>query len=134
MERVVAVTSISESVAYPFSVLRDVPVVNDDFDGKPIVIFWAPGTASALDRAKIADGRDVGSSGVFLRRVGNRDLTFESAGDHHFRDRETGTKWNILGRAVEGELEGTELQPIPHGNHFWFAWGAFRPDTRVFRK
>lgn len=22
---------------------------------------------------------------------------------------------------------------VPHGNHFWFAWVAFRPDTRIWR-
>ncbi|NIR43477.1 MAG: DUF3179 domain-containing protein, partial [Gemmatimonadetes bacterium] len=62
MERVVALTPEQEPPrAYPFSSLREARVVNDELDGAPIVVFWAPGTASALDAARIARGRDVGS-------------------------------------------------------------------------
>ncbi|NIR43478.1 MAG: DUF3179 domain-containing protein, partial [Gemmatimonadetes bacterium] len=25
----------------------------------------------------------------------------------------------------------TSLEPVPHGNHFWFAWAVFKPETRV---
>ena len=133
MERVVAISTGKIAVAYPFSVLASKRVVNDQFDGIPIAVFWAPGTASALDAGQIAEGRDVGSSGVFNRRVGSRVLTFEPAGDGTYRDRETGSTWNILGRSETGELAGTQLQPVPHGNHFWFAWGVFRPETRIVR-
>ncbi|MGH7526726.1 MAG: DUF3179 domain-containing (seleno)protein [Gemmatimonadales bacterium] len=37
----------------------------------------------------------------------------------------------MLGRAIAGPLRGTRLQPVPHGNHFWFAWVVFKPSTRV---
>lgn len=133
MERVVAISSGATPVAYPFSSLAVRRVVNDLVDGSPIVVLWAPGTASALDAAEIADSRDVGSSGVFSRLAASRTLTFEPAGDGEFRDRETGSTWNILGQAVAGALEGTALEPIAHGNHFWFAWAVFRPETKVVR-
>lgn len=44
--------------------LRDRVVAIDD-DGRPIVVWWQPGTGSALDTAQVADGRDVGAVGVF---------------------------------------------------------------------
>ena len=132
-ERIVALWSDRESRAYPFSSLSEKRVINDEFDGQSIVVLWTPGTASALDSREIAEGRDVGSSGVYSRHVGGRKLTFESAGDSHFRDRETGSTWNILGEAVDGELKGTHLDPVQHGNHFWFAWAVFRPDTKVIQ-
>ena len=49
-----------------------------------------------------------------------------------FRDRETGSTWNLAGEAVAGALKGERLTPIAHGNHFWFAWVAFRPDTELW--
>ncbi len=133
MERVVAVTVGGETAAYPFSALARARVTNDQLGGVPVVVWWAPGTASALDASRIADGRDVGSSAVFDRRVGSRVLSFESVGDGRFRDHQTGSTWDALGRAIDGDLLGTQLDAIPHGNHFWFAWAVFMPETRIVR-
>ena len=133
MERVAAVRLGERSVAYPFGELRERRVVNDTVGGTPLVVFWAPGTASALDEGTVAAGRDIGSSGVFRRVVDGRVLTFEAAGDRGFVDRETGSRWDLAGRAVDGPLQGARLSPIPHGDYFWFAWAAFRPETRIRR-
>ena len=133
MERVVALEIGDQALAYPFESLSKKRVVNQKIENREFVVFWAPGTASAVDSRTIAQGRDVGSSGVFDRRVGSRTLTFEPAGDGRFRDKETDSVWNILGHAVSGPLNGESLAPIPHGNHFWFAWAAFKPDVRVVR-
>jgi hypothetical protein len=131
MERVAAVTIGDRSVAYPFSDLGERRVVNDDLGGEAVVVFWTPGTASALDRSEIAEGRDVGSSGVFRATLGERRLTFEPRDDDRFSDRETGSTWDVTGQAVGGPLAGARLDPIPHGDYLWFAWAAFRPDTEV---
>lgn len=133
MERVVAIEHDGESRAYPFSVLAEKRVVNDQIRDVPIVVLWAPGTASALDDGQIALGRDVGSSNVFSRRVGSQLLEFEAFGDGAYRDRQTDSTWDILGRAVAGALQGTQLEAIPHGNHFWFAWAVFKPETKIVR-
>ncbi len=130
-ERVVALSARHQARAYPFSTLRDVRVINDTFDGRDIVVVWAPGTASALDAATIRDSRDVGASGVFDRHVGDRVLTFTRADDGLFMDEQTGSTWNVLGMAVDGPLEGLQLEPVQHGNHFWFAWAVFMPETEV---
>ena len=53
-------------------------------------------------------------------------------GDGRFRDVETGTVWNMSGQAVEGALEGARLTEVAHGNHFWFAWAAFVPNTDIW--
>jgi len=131
MERVVALAQGDSSVAYSMSVLEDRPAINDTFGGHPIVVLWAPGTASALDASAIADGREVGSTAVYARELGGRVLSFESAGPGRYRDVETGSTWNIFGRATGGPLAGQRLDPVPHGNHFWFAWAVFMPGTRV---
>jgi len=38
----------------------------------------------------------------------------------------------VTGRAVEGPLEGTQLERIEHGDYFAFAWFAFRPDATLY--
>lgn len=131
MERVVTVTLDGEDVAYPFSVLEEELVVNDTVGGRPVVVFFAPGTKSALDRATIADSRGIGASGVFVPEVSGRRLTFRADGDA-IVDEETGSTWNVLGKAVDGELEGEALEPVVHADHFWFSWAVFKPDTRIY--
>ena len=59
-----------------------------------------------------------------------RRLTFRIDGDG-LADLETGSRWNILGRAVSGELQGATLQAMKHSNEFWFAWAVFHPDTEL---
>jgi hypothetical protein len=131
MERVVAVSLGGEDVAYAFALFRERLAINDKVGDVPIAVFWKPGTASALDQRRISEGRDVGSTGVFDRRLRGQVLSFEPGRDGRFRDRVTGSEFDLLGRAMTGPLRGTRLQPIPHGNHFWFAWGVFKPSTRV---
>ncbi len=131
VERVATVELNGETVAYPFLRLEEIPVVNDDVGGTPIVVFHAPGTASALDGGLIANSRDVGATGVFDRRLGDRTLTFRPDSGA-FTDEETGSTWNVLGRAVDGPLKDETLTPMVHANHFWFAWAAFKPETRVW--
>lgn len=131
MERVVTVSVGSVSAAYPFSFLETNPVVNDELDGERFVVFWTPGTASALDSRDIAQGRDVGSGSVYSRIVDGLELEFAAVGDGRFQDDRTGSEWNSLGKAISGTMRGKRLTPIPHGNHFWFAWAVFAPETEI---
>jgi hypothetical protein len=132
MERVTTVSLNGEDVAYPFSVLEKVRIVHDTVGGESVVVFFAPGTVSALDRGSIADSRDVGATGVFSSLLDGRALTSRLDGDL-FVDEETGSTWNVLGQATDGPLKGQQLTPTVHGNHFWFAWGIFKPATRIYQ-
>jgi hypothetical protein len=132
MARVVTVSLGGEDVAYPFSVLEKTPVVNDAVGGRPVVIFYTRGVASALDRSSIADSRDVGTAAVFERTLAGRVLTFRLA-DGRFTDAQTGSTWTVLGTATAGPLAGQRLAPVVHGQHFWFSWAVFKPQTRIYR-
>jgi len=132
MARVLTIDLNGEAVAYPYEVLQEVHVVNDVVGGTPVVVFWAPGTASALDADLVAQGRDVGAAVAFSREMDGQTLTFRLDGDHVI-DEQTGSEWDVLGRAVSGELEGRELTPVVTINHFWFSWAAFRPETRIYQ-
>lgn len=131
-ERVITFERDGEAVAYPFTELEEARVVNDDVAGDPVVVFWHPGTASALDARTIANARDVGAATVYERTVDGRTLSFSWDGEA-FRDAETGSEWSLLGEAVSGELQGARLTPVVHDNTLWFAWAAFRPETRIYQ-
>jgi hypothetical protein len=130
MERVVAV-DVGDGWAAPFGTLSEVRVASVTAGGVPLAVFWQEGAASALDRSDISSGRDVGQTAVFDRRVAGRVLTFRAT-PGGFEDRETGSRWDMAGRAVSGPLRGQRLTAVPHGNHFWFAWVVFRPGTEVW--
>ena len=132
-ERVVTLDLGAEAVAYPFPLLEQVRVLKDTRDGAQLVLFWTPGTSSALDSANIDRGREVGATGVFRRDLNGQLLSFRPNPDdpETFLDQETGSIWDIFGHAVSGPLVGSDLTPVVHANHFWFSWAAFRPDTII---
>jgi hypothetical protein len=130
--RVLTVDLNGEAVAYPYDLLQEVQVVNDTVGGQPVAIFWAAGTASALDAGSVAAGRDVGSANAYLRLVDEQELHF-TVENGEIIDQETGSEWNLLGQAVSGEMAGKQLEPVIAINHFWFSWAAFRPETRIYQ-
>ncbi|MBW3654842.1 MAG: DUF3179 domain-containing protein, partial [Gemmatimonadetes bacterium] len=131
MERMVSIDR-GGGWAAPVSRLRERRVAQAQVEGLPFVVFWSEGAASAVDDRTTARGREVGQTAVFDRRVDGRVLTF-AADRGGFRDRETGSRWDLAGRAVSGPLRGRRLRAVPHENPFWFAWVAFRPNTTVWR-
>lgn len=131
MARVLTVELNGEAVGYPYDTLQEVRVINDLVGGEPIVVLWAPGTASALDSGTVAGGDDVGAATTFSRELDGQVLTFVLDGDG-IVDEQTGSEWDVLGQAVSGPKTASQLAPVVSVNHFWFSWAAFRPDTRVY--
>ena len=132
VERVIAVTVEDVDVAFPLTVLQEEGVINYAIEERDIAVFHKFGTTSALDASSIAESRDVGAAGVFDATLDGQALTF-SVRDGQIVDDQTGSAWDILGNAVEGPLVGERLTPVVHGNHFWFAWAVFKPDTIVYQ-
>jgi Protein of unknown function (DUF3179) len=131
-ERVAAVRSGDSAVVYPFSRLRTDAPVNDELDGEPVVVFFDPDVASALDSPLVSEGRDVGAAAVFERIVDGRVLEFEPGREPGtFRDSQTGSTWDMSGRATAGALEGARLEQVPHDDQFWFALAAFFEDAEI---
>lgn len=134
MERVVNVQVGDEAKAYPYSELqRAGGVINDVLGGEPIVVFFEAETRSALDDARIASSRQVGNGVAYKRNTLERTLVFFKGEDGAFYDQQTRTRWTMFGEAAAGLLKDNSLEPVDSGNHFAFAWFAFRPDSEVYR-
>ena len=134
MERIVGVSGLNgESRGYPLADLQESSIIEDRLGDVPLVIFWKTGTASALDARDITAGKDIGTTGVYQRTVEGEVLTFTAAGDGTFRDEQTGSTWDIFGKALEGPLAGESLESIAHVDTFWFVWSAFQGPESLAR-
>jgi len=130
-ERVVAVTVNDVNAAFPFAILRQERVVNYSVGGQDLVVFFKPGTRSALDGQLISQSRNAGATGVFDVTLDGRKFSFRLEGEN-IVDNETDSVWSILGEAEKGPSSGSKLTPVAHANPFWFSWSAFKPDTLIY--
>lgn len=132
MERVAGVSLGDDAKAFTLgAVSGDGPTATNDVVGDtPIVVFWTPGQASAVESGDIEGGRDVGTVGIFSASVDDQVLTFH-VDDGRFIDNETGTSWRITGEAMDGALAGARLQRLTHLDTFWFAWSSYHPNTEL---
>ncbi len=132
MERVINVSVNDRHRVYPFSAFVDEPVINDRFNGVPIVIFSMDDATSALDARQIADSRVIASATAYRRQLGEFLLDFEKRDDGNFYDVQTGSEWNLFGQATAGPLQGEELIDAASGVHFAFAWLVFHPASEIY--
>ncbi|MBI4502047.1 MAG: DUF3179 domain-containing protein [Gemmatimonadetes bacterium] len=121
-ELVLGVQDGAVSAAYPLEALRLrglTVALNDTLNDRPIVV-----TYGAVHR----------SAWAFDRRLDDRTLTFSVPDPPSalLVDAETGSSWDLAGRAVSGPLQGRRLRPVADAyTLFWFAWSIFHPDTRL---
>ncbi|GMQ95964.1 MAG: DUF3179 domain-containing protein [Gammaproteobacteria bacterium] len=132
MERALNVSIGNTHKLYPFSVFEKVPVINDQVEDMPVVVFSRRGTLSALDDSVIADSRQVPSATAYDRRLDGKVMSFEMR-DGYVVDRQSGTRWNLFGTGIDGPLSGRQLEPAPGGVHFAFAWLAFNPESQIYQ-
>ena len=113
--------------AYPFPSLPPEAVVNDQIAGNDVLVVHY-----AEEQLALAYDRTV------TQNNGSITLTFDRASSDDpvypflLQDRETGSRWNLKGRAVDGELKGLRLRQLPAHNAYWFAWATFWQDTEIY--
>jgi hypothetical protein len=131
VERVESITLGHDTVVVPFSALSMHPVVPVTVGGVPAVVLFDPRVLSPLDELRIADSREVGAAAAFDRGLGGRTLDFRASGSGLMTDAQTGSVWDITGRAITGPLRGAQLRRLHDLNAFWFAVAAFLPHARL---
>jgi len=133
-ERVVLIRSTGAATVIPFSRLQRHRVAAGRVGSQPYVVLFKRGVLSVLDAGTITDSRDIGTAAAFDPRAGTRTLTFTPAAAGVFADQQTGSTWDITGRAIRGPLAGERLRPLTHDQQFWFAVAAFLPDATIARR
>jgi len=119
-DRVLALTLDGVSKAYPVKILNWHELVNDHFNGRPVIITFCPlcGTGMIFDR--LFDGKEY--------TFGVSGLLYKS--DVLLYDHQTESLWSqIAGKAVTGKMSGTKLKLLPAVNTTWGRWKRERPDT-----
>jgi hypothetical protein len=108
-----------EARCYPLPDLAPLgPVLNDTLAGKEIAVFSIPGDLAAL---------------AFFRKLNGRILSFRQAGQGRIEDVETGSEWDLFGRAVAGPLKGTALEYAHSGVEEFYAWAGFHIGTEIWK-
>ena len=122
-QAVLGVEFANSQRAYPLPTGESRACFLDEVDGEAIAVFWYGKTKTAV---------------AFRREVNGRTLTFyaddispESA---PFKDKETGTRWTIAGRGIDGPLRSHELTWAKSIQCRWYAWASEYPKTTVFEK
>nr|WP_277813251.1 DUF3179 domain-containing protein [Haloferax sp. ATB1] len=121
-DEVVGVELDGVARAYPLAVLNWHEIVNDDFDGRPVVVTYCPLCGSAVVADRLAGGEPTyfGVSGLLWMS----DLVM-------YDDR-TNSLWSqVLATAIRGELTGETLSLLPSTISTWGEWRAAHPETEV---
>lgn len=119
-DKIVGVHEGTDAVAIPESLLQKKAVVQFRLADKPVVVMYAP---------------EAETPGVYRPVVEGKTLSFrvrQVGGQTQIEDVGTGSVWSALeGKAVNGPLAGKHLERVPYLHSFWYAWSAYRPETRI---
>ena len=121
-DRVLGITRNGIARAYPIAILNWHEIVNDDFNGEPVVVSFCPlcGTGMAYLATVNGEALDFGVSGLLF----NSDMLLY--------DRQTESLWSQIRRqAVSGPHKGQKLQPIAVEHTQWADWRQRHPETQV---
>jgi hypothetical protein len=137
----------SRARAYPLETIASSRLIQDNLDGRAYVVLWYGPTRTAAAYVPEAvpprkysaprpnkDGMsppDVQLDGPRKALTLVRDDKDAAA---PFLDKETGSRWDIAGRAVEGTLKGWNLTWLDSVQVKWFAWAAEYPETSIYGK
>jgi hypothetical protein len=134
MERVLSVSHGETNKVYPFLSLREQPLVNDTVGDIDVIVFATGELLSVLDSSMITDSRMLVEATAWNRKLASVDMPLTFRLDNDFIvDDQTGSRWDVLGKAISGKLKGEQLPAVDSGVHFAFAWMAFNPQSEIFK-
>jgi hypothetical protein len=128
-EVVLGVRLGSQARVYPVNLVEKAGVIQDDLSGQPLIVFWEPATATAAAYRPVASpppGKKAWSKKLTIVRN-------TKAAGNPLTDKETGSQWDIAGRAVTGILKDWTLEWVDGTQVKWFAWVAEYPETSIYQ-
>ncbi len=119
---VVGVEAIGEFAGFPLDVLdAEDGVVNVELGGQPILVLYDASSLTGIAYSRTVDGET---------------MTFVPAqplqGPLRVRDEQTGSLWDINGKAISGPLTGAALTFVPSLISEWYGWSAYHPETTIY--
>lgn len=121
-DRVLGIMENGIAKAYPIKIMNYHEIVNDEFEGKPVVVTYCPLCGSGIAFDAVVDGKtlEFGVSGLLY----NSDVLLY--------DRETESLWSQLEfKAISGPMAGKELSVLNTANTTWKNWKEKYPETLV---
>ena len=141
---VLGVAAGKEARAYPLDQLAAAGLIADTLDGQACVVLWygPTRTAAAYQPVATPPTKEHAPGQTPKEKPSQASLPTRSVtlaadgkgGPAPFVDKETGSRWDIAGRAVEGQLKGWKLNWVDSTQLRWFAWAAEYPQTSVYGK
>ncbi|MBA3481237.1 MAG: DUF3179 domain-containing protein [Pirellulales bacterium] len=128
--KVLGVFEDGKARVYPLVLLAKSGMIQETENGHSRIVLWYAPTKTAAAFRPLASPPGEGNKGE------SRDVTLElnlADSMSPFVDKETGSRWDIAGRAVEGELKGWTLQWLDGTQVKWFAWAAEYPETTIYQ-
>jgi hypothetical protein len=144
---VVGVWTGKGAKAYPAEAVEKAILLEDRVAGETVYVMWQAktGTAAAYSAQATAprkyegprpnadgeappDKKPEGPKKTVMLKIDAKNPAAP------FVDKETGSRWDIAGRAVEGELKGWTLSWVDSVQVKWFAWAAEYPETSIYEK
>jgi Protein of unknown function (DUF3179) len=126
-EAILGVVDGGQARAYPTARLARLGLLADQLNGQALVVVWEDKTGTAAAYRPVATPPS-GMPGQPKRLTLYRDAL---AAGKPLTDRETGSHWDIAGRAIDGKLKHWTLEWLDGIQVKWFAWAAEHPDTSV---
>lgn len=122
-ERVFGLATESVSAAWPLKTFGGHPDLRAaDLGGQKAVVLWDSRTRTAAAYAPELDGKPTDRVTLAVDT---------SDAELPWVDKETGSRWSIVGRAVSGPRKGESLKWLPGVMVKWYAWAAEYPKTTV---
>jgi hypothetical protein len=126
---VLGVAAGQGSRVYPLTALAKVGLLREEVEGAPRVVLWyGPTRTAAAYRPLASPPKKDGGKPRPVTLVADGKMVAAP-----FTDQETGSRWDIAGRAVAGELQGWTLEWLDGTQVRWFAWAAEYPQTSIFQ-
>jgi hypothetical protein len=116
--------------AYPLEAIAKETLLRDRLGKTDLVILWSGLTNTAVAYRPMASPPEKGKGKP-------RPVTLAVEGKGRairLVDKETGSHWDIAGRAVDGELKGWVLEWLDGTQVKWYAWAAEYPATSIHGK
>lgn len=118
--RVLGVRTANAARAYPFDLLSEQPVINDEIAGDPLVVWFDPASQTGRAFSRLVNGQAL----TFTNDPQNADIIIDKA---------TGSRWNTLnGEAIAGPLAGNRLMPLIATPAFEFGWYDYFPESGTY--